>query len=61
MKKDTAGKGITLRAALPSDAEALLSIYAPYVRDTAVSFEYEVPRSMSSGIVSGKYRQGIRI
>ncbi len=43
MKEDTAGKGITLRAALPSDAEALLSIYAPYVRDTAVSFEYEVP------------------
>lgn len=25
------------------DAQALLSIYAPYVRDTAVSFEYEVP------------------
>ena len=25
------------------DAKELLSIYAPYVRDTAVSFEYEVP------------------
>ena len=25
------------------DAEELLSIYAPYVRETAVSFEYEVP------------------
>lgn len=25
------------------DAEELLSIYAPYVRDTAISFEYEVP------------------
>lgn len=25
------------------DAQALLSIYAPYVRDTAISFEYEVP------------------
>lgn len=25
------------------DAEALLSIYAPYVRNTAISFEYEVP------------------
>ena len=25
------------------DAEKLLSIYAPYVRNTAVSFEYEVP------------------
>ncbi|MCI5827960.1 MAG: N-acetyltransferase family protein [Lachnospiraceae bacterium] len=26
-----------------ADAEVLLSIYAPYVRETAVSFEYEVP------------------
>ena len=25
------------------DAKELLSIYAPYVRETAVSFEYEVP------------------
>lgn len=25
------------------DAKELLSIYAPYVRDTAISFEYEVP------------------
>lgn len=25
------------------DAEELLSIYAPYVRDTSISFEYEVP------------------
>ena len=36
-------KEIVLRAALPSDAEALLSIYEPYVAETAVSFEYEVP------------------
>lgn len=29
---------------LPSiDAEALLSIYAPYVTTTAVTFEYEIP------------------
>ncbi|MBI2433581.1 MAG: N-acetyltransferase [Candidatus Hydrogenedentes bacterium] len=32
-----------LRAATPADAEAILSIYAPYVRDTAVSFDTEVP------------------
>ncbi len=32
-----------LRCASPSDAEALLAVYAPYVRDTAVTFEYEVP------------------
>lgn len=25
------------------DAEELLAIYAPYVRDTAITFEYEVP------------------
>ena len=25
------------------DAEELLAIYAPYVKDTAISFEYEVP------------------
>lgn len=32
-----------IRPASPEDAEALLEIYAPYVRETAVSFEYEVP------------------
>lgn len=26
-----------------NDAEELLEIYAPYVRDTAITFEYEVP------------------
>jgi len=35
--------GIHIRAATPGDAGALLEIYAPYVRDTAISFEYEVP------------------
>jgi L-amino acid N-acyltransferase YncA len=34
---------LTIRTATPNDAPALLSIYAPYVRDTAVSFEAEVP------------------
>lgn len=32
-----------LRSARLEDAPALLEIYAPYVRDTAVSFEYQVP------------------
>lgn len=27
----------------PDDAAELLEIYAPYVRDTAISFEYDVP------------------
>ncbi len=34
---------IKVRDCVPDDAERLVEIYAPYVRDTAVSFEYEVP------------------
>ncbi|MDE7208142.1 MAG: GNAT family N-acetyltransferase, partial [Lachnospiraceae bacterium] len=34
---------ITIRTALSSDAEQLLEIYTPYVRDTAISFEYDIP------------------
>ncbi len=34
---------MTIRDARPSDAEALLEIYAWYVKNTAVSFEYAVP------------------
>lgn len=33
----------TIRIAAPADAEKLLLIYAPYVTDTAISFEYTVP------------------
>jgi phosphinothricin acetyltransferase len=32
-----------IRLATPSDAEELLEIYRPYVEDTAISFEYDVP------------------
>ena len=34
---------ITIRAAVPEDAKDLLEIYAPYVTDTAVTYEYTVP------------------
>lgn len=34
---------INIREAVLSDAEALLDIYAPYVEQTAVTFEYDVP------------------
>jgi phosphinothricin acetyltransferase len=34
---------IIIRTVTPADAEALLDIYAEYVRHTAISFEYEVP------------------
>ena len=37
--------GITIRAAAPEDAKDLLEIYAPYVTDTAVTYEYTVPTS----------------
>lgn len=33
----------TIRLAEKKDASALLDIYAPYVTDTAITFEYEIP------------------
>ena len=33
----------TIREAVPGDAPALLDIYAPYIRDTVITFEYDVP------------------
>lgn len=34
---------IAIRTATPDDAAELLGIYAPYVIDTAITFEYDVP------------------
>lgn len=34
---------LTIRMASPADAEALLAIYAPYVQNTAITYEYDVP------------------
>lgn len=34
---------VRIREATPKDAAALVEIYAPYVRETAVTFEYDVP------------------
>lgn len=39
MKKEE----MIIRTASPDDAAELLSVYAPYVEKTAISFEYEVP------------------
>ena len=39
----TAPAGVTLRFASPADAEALVSIYAPYIQKTAITYEYEIP------------------
>lgn len=37
-------RDIRIRTAGIHDAQALLEIYAPYVRNTAITFEYEVPK-----------------
>lgn len=34
---------LKIRNAVPEDAKALVEIYAPYVKNTAITFEYEVP------------------
>jgi phosphinothricin acetyltransferase len=34
---------LSIRMARDTDTQQLLGIYAPFIRDTAVSFEYEVP------------------
>ena len=34
---------VTIRSARPEDAQALLQIYGHYVKNTAISFEYDVP------------------
>lgn len=34
---------IKIRTAKKADAQALLEIYAPYVKNTAITFEYDVP------------------
>jgi L-amino acid N-acyltransferase YncA len=36
-------KQVTIRAAQPADAGRLHEIYAPYVKKTAITFEYEIP------------------
>lgn len=34
---------IEIREATPEDVKALLSIYAPYVAETAITYEYDIP------------------
>ncbi len=36
-------EAVLIRPASPEDAPALLDIYTPYVRETAITFEYDVP------------------
>ena len=34
---------IKIETVSPSDAESLLEIYVPYIKNTAITFEYDVP------------------
>ncbi len=44
---------VTLRLATPDDAPACVALYAPYVRETSITFEYEgAERSRTSGSAS---------
>lgn len=52
---------LSIRAASADDAAELVSIYAPYVRQTAITFEYEVPTAEEFRSVSEKHSQGTRI
>ena len=40
---------IQIRMATPADAAALRAIYAPYVRRTAITFEYALPTEQEFG------------
>ena len=40
---------LRIRMAREEDAGELLKIYAPYVQNTAITFEYEVPTVDESG------------
>ena len=42
-RKETIMMDIRIRTATTEDAEELLEIYAYYIKNTAVTFEYEVP------------------
>ena len=35
---------MNIRFATPDDASAILAIYAPYVTESAITFEYEIPK-----------------
>lgn len=48
---------LNIRSAVPEDAKALLEIYAPYVKRTAITFEYDVP---SEEEFSGRIRHTLQ-
>ena len=48
---------LSIRIAAVKDAEALLAIYRPYVENTAITFEYEVP---SAGEFRGRIENTLK-
>ena len=36
---------MNIRAAVPADAASLAAIYAPYVEETTITFDYDVPNA----------------
>ena len=47
---------VRIREATPKDAAALVEIYAPYVRETAVTFEYDVPSAPDAHLTMDSVR-----
>ncbi|ADK16103.1 GNAT family N-acetyltransferase [Clostridium ljungdahlii] len=43
MREGKAVTNVTMRMATKADAKEILDIYEPYVRNSAISFEYDVP------------------
>ena len=42
-------ENLKIRAVRPEDADAISKIYAPYVENTAITFEYEAPSAQEIG------------
>ena len=40
---------VSLRLATPADGDAVAALYAPYVRETSITFEYDVPTAQDFG------------
>ena len=49
--------GLRIRLARPEDGERLVKLYTPYVRETAVTFEYEAPAAEE---FSGRIRETLK-
>lgn len=46
-----------IRKATENDAESLLKIYEPYITNTTITFEYDVPTAEAFAAVTAKRRR----